>query len=64
MEFKFIVTDEYGESIRAFYDKDSAERFVKLRPECNVEEIYNEEIPEEEKLSYQDMLDNYGDSPF
>lgn len=64
MEFRFIVVDEFGESIRAFYEKSDAERFVKLRPECTIEEIYNEELPEEEKLTYQDMLDQYGDTPF
>ncbi len=64
MDLKFIVVDEFGDSVRAFYDKESAERFVNIRPECKIEEIYNEEIPEETKLSYQDMLDMYGDPPF
>ena len=64
MEFKFIVVDEFGESVRAFYTKNDAERFAKIRPECTVEEIYNEEVPEETKLSYQEMHDLYGDPPF
>lgn len=64
MEFRFIVIDEFGESIRAFYDRDDAERFAKTRKDFTVEEIPHEEIPEETKLSYQDMLDMYGDPPF
>jgi|TARA_R110000822_G_scaffold310250_1_gene442340 hypothetical protein len=38
-EFKFIVEDEYGDSLRAFYTKESAESFVKLRPECKIQKI-------------------------
>lgn len=64
MEFRFIVIDEFGESIRAFYDRDDAERFAKTRKDFTIEEIPHEEIPEETKLSYQDMLDMYGDPPF
>jgi aspartyl/asparaginyl-tRNA synthetase len=64
MEFRFIVLDEFGESIRAFYTRDDAERFVKTRHDFTIEEIPHEELPEEEKLTYQDMLDQYGDSPF
>lgn len=64
MEFKFIVLDEFGESVRAFYEKGDAERFIKIRPECTIEEIYNEEVPEETKLTYQEMHDLYGDPPF
>ena len=64
MEFRFIVLDEFGESIRAFYTRDDAERFVKTRHDFTIEEIPNEELPEEEKLTYQDMLDQYGDGPF
>ena len=64
MEFRFIVLDEFGESIRAFYTRDDAERFVKTRHNFTIEEIPHEELPEEEKLTYQDMLDQYGDGPF
>ena len=64
MEFKFIAIDEFGDSIRAFHNKEDADRFMKHRPECTIEEIPHEEIPEEEKLTYQDMLDRYGDAPF
>lgn len=64
MEFRFIVIDEFGESIRAFHDRDDAERFAKTRKDFTIEEIPHEEIPEETKLSYQDMLDMYGDPPF
>ena len=64
MEFRFIVLDEFGESIRAFYTRNDAERFVKTRHNFTIEEIPHEEFPEEEKLTYQDMLDQYGDSPF
>jgi hypothetical protein len=64
MEFRFIVIDEFGESIRAFYDRGDAERFVKTRKDFTIEEIPHEELPEEEKLTYQDMLDRYGDAPF
>jgi hypothetical protein len=64
MEFRFIVLDEFGESIRAFYTRDDAERFVKTRHDFTIEEIPHEELPEEEKLTYQDMLDEYGDGPF
>ena len=39
MEHKFIVTDEYGDSLRAFHDRKSVEAFVKVRPECSIEEI-------------------------
>jgi len=39
MEHQFIVVDEYGDSLRAFPDKESAEAFVKLRPECRIEKI-------------------------
>jgi hypothetical protein len=64
MEFRFIVLDEFGESIRAFYDRDDAERFAKTRKDFTIEEIPHEELPEEEKLTYQDMFDQYGDGPF
>ena len=64
MEFRFIVLDEFGESIRAFYTRDDAERFVKTRHDFTIEEIPHEELPEEEKLTYQDMFDEYGDGPF
>ena len=64
MEFRFIVLDEFGESIRAFYDRDDAERFAKTRKDFTIEEIPHEELPEEEKLTYQDMFDQYGDSTF
>jgi len=64
MEFRFIVIDEFGESIRAFYDKEDAERFAKTRKDFTIEEIPHEEIPEETKLSYQEMHDMYGDAPF
>ena len=64
MEFRFIVLDEFGESIRAFYTRDDAERFVKTRHDFTIEEIPHEELPEEEKLTYQDMFDQYGDGPF
>ena len=64
MEFRFIVIDEFGESIRAFYTRDDAERFAKTRHDFTIEEIPHEELPEEEKLTFQDMLDEYGDSPF
>lgn len=39
MEPKFIVVDEYGDSLRAFFSRESAEAFVKVRPECKVEDI-------------------------
>lgn len=39
MEPQFIVVDEYGDSLRAFYTRESAEAFVKIRPECKVEDI-------------------------
>tara|TARA_R110000787_G_scaffold151639_1_gene265405 strand:- start:1088 stop:1270 length:183 start_codon:yes stop_codon:yes gene_type:complete len=55
-EFKFIVVDEYGDSLRAFYTKESADTFVKVRPECKVERI--PEISDEEF----DVL--YGLPPF
>ena len=64
MEFRFIVIDEFGESIRAFYDRDDAERFAKTRKDFTIEEIPHEEIPEETKLTYQEMHDLYGDPPF
>jgi len=64
MEFRFIVIDEFGESIRAFYDKEDAERFAKTRKDFTIEEILHEEIPEETKLTYQEMHDLYGDPPF
>ena len=64
MEFRFIVIDEFGESIRAFYELEDAERFAKTRKDFTIEEIHNEEIPEQEKLSYQDMLILYGDAPY
>ena len=40
------------------------ERFAKTRKDFTIEEIPHEQLPEEEKLTYQDMLDEYGDSPF
>jgi len=64
MEFRYIVIDEFGESIRAFHDKEDAERFAKTRPDLTIEEIPHETLPEEEQLTYQDMLDRFGDSPF
>lgn len=64
MEFRFIVIDEFGESIRAFYDKEDAERFAKTRKDFTIEEIPHETLPEEEKLTYQDMYDMYGDAPY
>ena len=39
MEPQFIVVDEYGDSLRAFYTRGSAEAFVKIRPECKIEDI-------------------------
>lgn len=63
MEFRFIVIDEFGESIRAFYDRDNAEAFIKHKPNFTIEEIHDEDISEE-KLSYQELYDRYGDSPF
>ena len=35
----FIVIDEFGDSLRAFSSKESAKAFIKLRPECTIEEI-------------------------
>jgi hypothetical protein len=56
MEHQFIVVDEYGDSLRAFPDKESAEVFVKLRPGCCIERI-----PE---LSQEEFTDIYGEPPF
>tara|TARA_R110000782_G_scaffold193968_2_gene283576 strand:+ start:3152 stop:3334 length:183 start_codon:yes stop_codon:yes gene_type:complete len=38
-EFNFIVEDEYGDSLRAFYTRESAETFISIRPECKIREI-------------------------
>ena len=55
-EFKFIVEDEYGDSLRAFYTQESAEAFVKLRPECTIQRI-----PE---LTDDEFDELYGLPPF
>ena len=47
-EFKYIVVDQYGDSVRAFFDKQSAKSFIKLRPECRVEDI---PMPDDDDLS-------------
>ena len=57
MEFRFIVLDEFGESIRAFYTRDDAERFVKTRHDFTIEEIHHEELPEEEKIVIEKWTD-------
>jgi len=56
MEHQFIVVDEYGDSLRAFSDKESAEVFVKLRPECRIEKI-----PE---LTHDEFTEIHGEPPF
>lgn len=55
-EFKFIVEDEFGDSLRAFYTKEEAESFISLRPECKIVEI--------KSISLQEFDDIYGDPPF
>ena len=56
MEPKCIVVDEYGDSLRAFYSRESAEAFVKIRPECRIEGI--------PILTDEDFDELYGLPPF
>lgn len=56
MDFKYIVEDEYGESLRAFYSKESAESFIVLRPECKIIEIKDMELENFDEI--------YGEPPF
>jgi hypothetical protein len=37
MEPKYLITDIYGESVRAFDSKEGAKAFLKNRPECRME---------------------------
>ena len=56
MEPKFIVVDEFGESLRAFYTKDAAEAFIKLRPECKIDEPHI--------MTPEEFTEEFGDPPF
>lgn len=56
MEPQFVVVDEYGEGLRAFYTRESAEAFVKLRPECKISEPH--------VMSQEEFDALFGDPPF
>lgn len=56
MEPRFIVVDEYGESLRAFHNQETAEAFVKIRPECSIEEV--------KPMSLEEFAALYGEPPF
>jgi len=56
VEYQFIIVDEYGDSLRAFSDRESAESFIKVRPDCHIERI--------QELSQEEFTDIYGEPPF
>lgn len=56
MEPRFIILDEYGDSIRAFDDEDSARAFIKLRPEFTIQEI--------KPLTNEEFTALHGEPPF
>lgn len=53
---KFIVLDEFGDSLRAFSNKESAKAFTKLRPECKIIEIPD--------ITHEEFTKIYGEPPF
>tara|TARA_R110002050_G_scaffold3938_2_gene20250 strand:- start:1068 stop:1238 length:171 start_codon:yes stop_codon:yes gene_type:complete len=55
MEDRFIITDEYGESLRTFNTRDAAEVFIKFRPECKIIEVEN--------ISHEQITEEFGDLP-
>lgn len=59
MLLKFLVSDEFGEPLRKFYTRQEAEWFITSRPNCTVKQIATEQ-----RETFADQLDKYGDAPF
>ena len=53
---RFIVLDEFGDSLRAFSNKENAKAFIKLRPECKIYEI--------PKMTQEEFTKIYGEPLF
>lgn len=56
MEGRFIIIDEYGESLRTFNTRDAAEEFVRLRPKCKIDEPH--------VMTLEEFSEEFGDPPF
>lgn len=63
MEFRYIVIDEFGDSVRAFHDKADAKRFISIRPECRIEEIPHEAITKND-IDLDAFTKEHGEPPF
>jgi len=55
-DHKYVVFDGFGDSLRSFATLESVETFLKLRPDCRVEEI--------KPLSNEEFTAIYGEPPF
>ena len=56
MKPNFIVIDGFGDSLRAFYSKESAKEFISNKPDCKLDEP--------KLVSYEDWDKVYGLPPF
>ncbi len=55
-DFKYVVIDGYQETLKAFRTLEEAKEFIRLRPDCHIEEIPG--------LDFDDLYDMYGEAPF
>lgn len=59
MLLKYLVLDEFGEPLRKFYTKQTAQWFLDARPNCTLKQI-----AVEKRVTFDDMIKQYGEAPF
>jgi hypothetical protein len=57
IEQRYIIIDEFGESIRKFYTRRDAKAFVEKRPEMNI-------VVTPKKNIFDKLFDDVGQAPF